>query len=493
MAQICRRAGRTRGHPAPGRRKLQGRGWPRNCRDCPCPPEGSEAPLYSSVRDRPAPDASGSPNSPSGPGAEGPGAPPPGGGDEGGRGRRRQKVDRNVKLLGVNSLLTDVSSESVNSVLPIYLRTVMGMSPQAYGVFEGVYQGMSTLLRIVGGKVADRTQKHKEVASAGYALSAATKIGLLASTTIAPTTAALFADRVGKGIRTAPRDALISLSSPPDQLGASFGVHRALDMVGALLGPILAFALLQLTPGAYDSVFVVSLCVAVLGLGIIGFFVRNPPQTPAGAAVAGGAAPPRAGGRELLGNKTFRRIVLAGALLSLMTVSDAFIYLVWEDKTDMTPTAFPLLFVGTALAYLLLAIPLGRLADRIGRAPVFIAGHAMLIGCYVVLRSAGADSGLLTIALILGLLGTYYAATDGVLMAMASAVIPSGMRSSGLAWLTTATVLAKLGASSLFGKLFQWYGPTQAVTLFMVGLAVVLPVAFLILFRPLNRPEVPAR
>jgi MFS family permease len=393
-------------------------------------------------------------------------------------------------------------------VLPIYLRTVMGMSPQAYGVFEGVYQGMSTLLRIVGGKVADRTQKHKEVASAGYALSAATKVGLLASTTIAPTTAALFADRVGKGIRTAPRDALISLSSPPEQLGASFGVHRALDMVGALLGPILAFALLQLSPGAYDSVFVVSLCVAVLGLGIIGFFVQNPARPADGAAASGAgaadgsagadgsaAAPAarRSGGRELLSNRTFRRIVLAGALLSLMTVSDAFIYLVWEDKTDMTPTAFPLLFVGTALAYLLLAIPLGRLADRLGRAPVFIAGHAMLIGCYLVLRSAGADSGLLTIALILGLLGTYYAATDGVLMAMASAVIPAGMRSSGLAWLTTATVLAKLGASSLFGKLFQWYGPTQAVTLFMAGLAVVLPVAILILFRPSNRPEVPAR
>ena len=402
-------------------------------------------------------------------------------------------------------MLTDVSSESVNSVLPIYLRTVMGMSPQQYGLFEGVYQGMSTLLRIVGGKVADRTQKHKEVASAGYAVSAATKVGLLASTTIWPTTAALFADRVGKGIRTAPRDALISLSSPPEQLGASFGVHRALDMVGALLGPILAFALLQFNPGAYDSVFVVSLCVAVLGLGIIGFFVQNPARPADGAAAdpaeaaeaADAPAAPaarRPGGRVLLANKTFRRIVLAGALLSLMTVSDAFIYLVWEDKTDMTPTAFPLLFVGTALAYLLLAIPLGRLADRIGRAPVFIAGHAMLIGCYLVLRSAGADSGFLMIAAILALLGTYYAATDGVLMAMASAVIPAGMRSSGLAWLTTATVLAKLGASSLFGKLFQWYGPTQAVTLFLIGLAVVLPIAFLILFRPsANRPEVPAR
>lgn len=436
--------------------------------------------MYSSVRDRPVP-AAGSPEGPQGPGASGSGdgAPPEG-------------VHRNVKLLGINSMLTDISSESVNSVLPLYLRSVMGMSPQAYGIFEGVYQGMSTLLRIAGGKVADRTQKHKEVASAGYALSAVTKIGLLASTTLVPTTAALFADRVGKGIRTAPRDALISLSSPPEKLGASFGVHRALDMVGAFLGPILAFALLRHNPGAFDSVFVVSLCIAVLGLGVIGFFVQNPPRRPAEVAPAG-ASPPKPGVRALLANRMFRRIVLAGALLSFMTVSDAFIYLVWEQKKGMSATAFPLLFVGTAFAYLVMAVPLGRLADRIGRAPIFFAGHVLLIGCYLVLRTAGADSGLLTIAVILGLLGTYYAATDGVLMAMASAVIPAGMRSSGLAWLTTATVLAKLGASSLFGRTYQWYGPTGALTLFLGGLAVALPIAFVILFRPSIRPEVPAR
>ena len=436
--------------------------------------------MYSSVRDRPAPDAAGTPGGPGGPAA-----PDPGDGD----GAPSEGVHRNVKLLGINSLLTDVSSESVNSVLPIYLRSVMGMSPQAYGIFEGLYQGMSTLLRIVGGKVADRTQKHKEVAGAGYALSALTKVGLLASTTVAPTTAALFADRVGKGIRTAPRDALISLSSRPEKLGASFGLHRALDTIGALLGPILAFALLRYSPGAYDSVFVVSLCIAVLGLGVLTFFVRNPPRRPADAARAG-SSPPPPGSRQLLGNRTFRRIVLAGALLSLVTVSDAFIYLVWEQQSGMDPTAFPLLFVGTALAYLVLAVPLGRLADRIGRAPVFFAGHVLLIGCYLVLRAAGAGSGFLTIAVILALLGTYYAATDGVLMAMASAVIPAGLRSSGLAWLTTATVMAKLGASSLFGKLYQWYGPAEALTVFLGGLVVALPIAFVILFRSSTRPEV---
>ncbi|MCA1846329.1 MAG: MFS transporter, partial [Actinobacteria bacterium] len=142
-----------------------------------------------------------------------------------------------------------------------------------------------------------------------------------------------------------------------------------------------------------------------------------------------------------------------------------------------------------ALAYLLLAVPLGRLADRIGRAPIFLAGHVMLIGCYGVLRISG--PGLLTAAIILGLLGTYYAATDGVLMAMASAVIPDELRTSGLAWLTTLTVTAKLVASILFGLLWTWRGPNGAVTWFLVAIIVAVPVAFVVLFRAPTRHEVP--
>ena len=433
--------------------------------------------MYSSVRDRPAPDAAGNPGGPEGPGAPGDGA-----------GAPSKRVHRNVKLLGVNSLLTDISSESVNAVLPLYLVTQLGMTPLAFGTFDGLYQGTSAILRVFGGMFADRRQRHKEVAGAGYVISAATKVGLLASSTIAPTTGFLFLDRMGKGIRSAPRDALISLSSRPENLGRSFGVHRALDTIGALLGPILAFALLWYAPKAYDSVFVVSFCIALLGLGVLFLFVKNPPRDRLDAARS--RALTKRPARELLANKAFRRILIAGALLSLVTVSDAFIYLIYQDRTGMQATSFPLLFVGTALAYLLLAVPLGRLSDRIGRAPVFVAGHLLLLGCYLVLRTSG--SGLPTALLMLGLLGTYYAATDGVLMAMASAVIPAELRSSGLAWLTTVIVGAKLAASVVFGRLWQWWTPDTAVSYFLVAMLVALPVAFLILFRPSTRPEVPA-
>ena len=436
------------------------------------------------MRDRPAPNTPGSPNGPSGPDAEDPGAPPPGGG----RGRRH-RVDRNVKLIGVNSLLTDISSESVNAALPLYLRNIMGWSALSFGLFDGIYQGTSAILRIFGGLHADRHRRHKEVAGAGYALSAASKVGLLASASAGPTAAVLLIDRIGKGIRTAPRDALISLSSRPENMGASFGVHRALDTIGALLGPLLAFALLKYTGRDYNSVFVVSLCLALLGLGVLFFFVRNPPRTQLDAARARELTR-RAGLRDLMANLGFRRIAAVGALLSFVTISDAFIYLTYENRTDMDPTSFPLLFTGTALAYLLLAVPLGRLADRIGRAPIFIGGYLVLIGCYVVLRTSG--PGLATALLMLGLLGTYYAATDGVLMAIASTVVPAESRASGLAWLTTITTAAKLVASILFGLLWTWQGQDGAVSFFLVGLVVVVPIACLILFRPSTPNEVPA-
>ena len=426
--------------------------------------------MYSSVRDRPS--------TPAAPEQE---ADAPAG---------RPRVHRNVVLLGINSLLTDISSESVNAVLPIYLVSALGMSVLAFGVFDGIYQGMSALLRVVGGMFADRRQRHKEVAGFGYALSAFCKVGLLSTTALNPTRAILLLDRTGKGVRTAPRDALISLSSSPERMGESFGIHRALDTVGALIGPILAFFLLSAAPKAYDSVFVVSFCVALVGLGVLVFFVQNPPRERVEQARE--HALTRHGTRRLMASPAFRRIALAGVALSLVTISDAFIYLSYRDRTHMESRYFPLLFVGTALAYLLFAVPLGRLADRIGAAKVFLGGHAVLIGSYVVLRTAGRGSGFLTVALVLGLLGTYYAATDGVLMALASRVIPDELRSSGLAWITTVTTLAKLGASMLFGLVFSIWGPAGAVSSFLVALVVVLPVAAAVLLRPSRRPEVPA-
>jgi len=375
------------------------------------------------------------------------------------------RVSSTVILLGLTSLFTDISSEMVSAVLPLYLVLHLGFTPLHFGLVDGIYQGVTALVRVSGGLIADRGRRYKEVAGFGYALSAACKLGLWsAGSAWLPTLGFLFLDRTGKGVRTPPRDALISLSSRPAGLAEAFGVHRALDTAGALLGPLVAFALLGLVPGAYDVIFVVSFCVAVVGLGILLFFVSNA-TVPAEASEA--AVSLRATG-HLLRRPGVRGVVIAGGLLSVVTVSDSFVYLTFQRRALMDPQYFPLLFVGTALVYLLLAVPAGRLADRTGRRTLFLVGHVLLGGVYLLLQRSA--PGALELAACLVLLGAYYASTDGVLMAIASSRLPAGLLTSGLAVLTTVTALGRLLASTAYGALWTWWGAEATLTVFLLGL-----------------------
>ncbi|WP_256257904.1 MFS transporter, partial [Streptomyces mirabilis] len=191
-------------------------------------------------------------------------------------GRRRAAVAPTVLALGTVSLITDVSSEMVTAVLPLYLVTGLGLSPLGFGLLDGIYNGFSALVRLIGGHLADRGGgRHKWVAGFGYALSAACKPLLLLAHTLTPIGLILAGDRTGKGLRTAPRDALISLSSTPETRGRAFGVHRAMDTAGALFGPLVAFLILRATVDGYDAVFTVSFCVAVAGVLVLVLFVPN--------------------------------------------------------------------------------------------------------------------------------------------------------------------------------------------------------------------------
>ena len=374
------------------------------------------------------------------------------------------RVSSTVVLLGLTSLFTDISSEMVSAVLPLYLVLRLGFTPLHFGLVDGTYQGVTALVRVTGGLIADRGRRYKEVAGFGYALSAACKLGLWsAGSAWLPTLGFLFLDRTGKGMRTAPRDALISLSSRPARLAEAFGVHRAFDTAGALLGPLVAFALLGLVPEAYDVIFVVSFCVAIVGLGILLFFVSNAtPAEPSEAVVSLRTA------GLLLRRPGVRGVVVAGGLLSLVTVSDSFVYLTFQRRALMDPQYFPLLFVGTAFVYLLLAVPAGRLADRTGRRTLFLAGHVLLGGVYLLLRRS--EPGALELTACLVLLGAYYASTDGVLMAIASSRLPAGLLTSGLAVLTTVTALGRLLASTAYGALWTWWGAEATLTVFLLGL-----------------------
>ena len=391
-------------------------------------------------------------------------------------GARRARVGRIVLLLGLTSLLTDVSAEMVATILPIYVVFALGATPLQFGVLDGLYQGASAFVRLFSGVLADRRGRHKQVAVAGYGLSALSKLGLvLAGGTVPGLAALLFVDRTGKGIRTAPRDAMISLSTRTQDLGRAFGVHRMMDTAGALLGPLVAVALLALAPRRYDVVFVVSLAFALVGLAVLVFFVqpakrRAPVAEPVSAPVAAPAE--RVSLREalrLLREPRFRMLAVVGGVLALVTISDGFIYLGLQRNLDFSPTLLPLLYVGTACAYMVLAVPFGVLADRIGRWPVFIVGYSLLIAVYAALLLEG----LGTVALIgfLLLFGAYYAATDGVLAAMASALLPEHLRASGLALLVAVTSLARLVGSLGFGLAWTLVGMQSAAGIFATLLA----------------------
>lgn len=382
-----------------------------------------------------------------------------------GGGTGRRTVAGNVIALGAVSLVTDISSEMVTAVLPLYLVLGLGLSPLQFGFLDGLYAGVTALVRLAGGHSADRWRRHKLVAGIGYGLSAVAKLGLLvAGSVVGALGAVLAADRAGKGIRTAPRDALISLSSRPDQLGRAFGVHRAMDTVGALLGPVVAFAILSVSLGAYDAVFVTSFCVAALGVLVLVLFVRDHRPASTSVPVAGPGLRDSLG---LLRQPTFRRMCRRSTLLGLATVSDAFIYLLLQQHLDLPVQYFPLLPLGTAAVYLLLAIPLGRVADRFGRWRVFMGGHAALLTAYLLILQG--DTVLLLVALALH--GGYYAATDGVLMATASPTVPEELRSSGLALIQTGQALGRLAGSIAFGALWTLWGPQPALVLATVGLA----------------------
>ncbi|MFJ7209095.1 MFS transporter [Streptomyces sp. NPDC098789] len=376
---------------------------------------------------------------------------------------RRRPVPATVLALGLVSMVTDVSAEMVTAVLPLYLVTGLGMSPLAFGALDGLNQGATALFRLAGGRIADRTRRRKLVAGAGYALSALCKAALLAVTTPWQVAAVLAADRTGKGVRTAPRDALISLSCPPGEQGRAFGVHRAMDTAGALLGPLVAFGVLWLAADGYGAVFTVSFCAAALGVVLLALFVREGPDP---APRLPTSAPPAAL-RSLLRIPGLRRLCAAAALLGLFTVGDAFVYLLLQRCLELPYTAFPLLAADTAVAFLLGALPMGRLADRVGRHRVFLGGHALLAGaCLLLLAPAPAGSPVAVAALVAGVLalvGLFYAATDGVLMAAAGPLLPEEARTTGLAALQTVQALARFAGSLLFGGAWTLWGPGPAV------------------------------
>ncbi len=385
------------------------------------------------------------------------------------RGARLGAVSPTVYALGITSMLTDVASEMVTAVLPLYFMVALQLSPVQMGLLDAVHQGAAAVARLAGGWWADRWQRPKRVAAAGYGLSCMCKLGWLAAGASWPALSAVIAaDRVGKGIRTAPRDAMIASATDRAHTGLAFGVHRAFDSAGALAGPLLAFAILAWLPQAFDVVFVTSFFVALAGVAALWLLVREP----ALPAHAERARPSLSQALGLLRDRRLRAVMLAVAALGVATVADPFFYLLLQRSAALPVAWFPLLFLGTALAYLAFAIPAGRLADRIGRGKVILLGYALLLAACLALLGAAHHRAWGALALVL--LGAYYACTDGVLMAAVSAWLPEALRASGFAIITTTSGLSRLAGSALFGVVWSVWGLSTAVAVFAAALAVAL-------------------
>ena len=384
----------------------------------------------------------------------------------------RWRVGANVWALGVTSLLTDISSEMVVSILPAYLVMTGGLAPLALGIATGLHEGGPLFAAWAGGLIADRSGRRKLTAGLGYGVSAISRLGwlLLSSRSMSAVAGLVLSDRFGKAIRTAPRDAVISLSAAPDQLATAFGVHRALDAAGAALGPVLAFVVLRQLPHRYDVVFFTSFVVSLLGVLALVLLVTEPVDR---ATIAAGVRERRSDAFAVFADAPARRVLALAAAFGLVTIGDAFVYLLLVKRSQAGPEWIPLLYTATAVAFLVLAIPVGYAADRIGRRSVFVFGHGFLVLSYAAAFSrfpVWPWNALVCVAS----LGAFSAASDGVLPSLAGGLLPANTRALGLAWVATAASAARLCSAIVFGWLWTRAGERFAVLTFSVALLAVV-------------------
>jgi MFS family permease len=358
-------------------------------------------------------------------------------------------------------MFMDISSEMIHALLPLYMVTVLGTSVVAVGVIEGIAEATASITKVFSGALSDRLGKRKLLTVLGYGLGALTKPVFPMASGLEWLIGARFVDRVGKGIRGAPRDALVADVTPVELRGAAFGLRQALDTVGAFLGPLLAILLMWLTASHFQTVFWVAVIPAFLAVYILVAFVREPPASTL-------THPPRSplAWRELarLGPAYWRLIGLA-TLFTLGRFSEAFLLLRAQDM-GLAPLWAPAVLVLMALAYALSAYPAGVLSDRIGRRGVLMLGLGLLIAADLLLALMPGWAGL---ALGVAAWGLHLGFTQGIFAALIADSAPANLRGTAFGLFNLLTGLALLAASVVAGLLWDGVG-FQAT--FLVGAGV---------------------
>jgi MFS family permease len=380
----------------------------------------------------------------------------------------RARVPRNVAVLGIVSLLTDASSEMVYPVLPLFLANVLGAPVAVIGIIESVAEATSSLVKVFSGWLSDRVGRRRPLIAAGYTLSNVVK-PLLALVPGWPAVLLLrFTDRFGKGIRTAPRDALIADSGTAETRGRDFGVHRALDTLGAAIGPLVAWAVLSLSPDGYRTVFLVSAIPGTIAIAVVLFAVREShPRSSEGTVT-----PLRL--RNL--GRPFAVFTAVSAVFALGNSSDAMLVLRAQDL-GAKAAIIPLMYFVFNVVGSLLSAPLGSLSDRFGRQRMIAAGFA---GYALVYAGFSAAHGPLSPWLLFAAYGVPYALTEGLTRAFVVDLVGPECRATAVGGYTFVLGLAALPSSALAGILWDRVGhgvPFAVSAVLMVAAAVAVSVA----------------
>jgi MFS family permease len=383
-------------------------------------------------------------------------------------------IPRNVWILGFVSLLTDISTKMIDSILPLFLVSTLGANLLTVGLIEGIAESTASVLKVFSGILSDYWGQRKQLAVLGYGLSTLVKPLFALATSPVWVLIARFGDRCGKGIRVAPRDAIIADVTDKTNLGAAYGLRQSLDTIGAFTGPIVAFILMSLSGKNFQLVFWVALIPSVLAVILLAGFIKEP----------------KTESKQIQKNllrwdtlkslgKEYWILVTVALLFNLGNSSDAFL-LLQAQQVGISPTFVPLTIVVTNITYFLSAYPVGLLSDRIGRLGLLVGGFLLYALTYLGFAFTSASW---QIWVLFALYGLYQGMNKGIFSAMVAENIPANLRGTAFGFINLATGIALLIANILAGSLWQLISPQVA---FITG-SVFAVVAIGVLLATRNR------
>jgi len=373
----------------------------------------------------------------------------------------RERLKPQVVLLSVASLLNDAASEMIYPLLPVFLVSVLGATPVTVGVIEGAADGLASILKYFAGSISDRMPRRKPLVVAGYALAAASRALISVAGRWPAVLTARLIDRTGKGIRSAPRDAIIADVTPAEDRGRAFGFQRALDHTGAVVGPLLALFFLDIIHIPMRTLFMIAVVPGAIGVAMLVLFLREEPHTPKTPSNQATQQP-----RSLPSN--FWLAITAIALFSLANSSDAFLIL-QAHAAGVSTAMLPALWAAHHVIKSLFSTRAGALSDRIDRRLLLIAGWTFYAGIYVIFPFAHSLTFFVVLFVLYAIPGTL---SEGAERAWISDLVPADARGKSFGIYYLANGLCVLAGTVLFGEIYQHVSP-QAAFWTGAGLAVL--------------------